>query len=160
MTTIICPNCGHHFNRPLATERKLGWGLSALLLALYKSLHAKLGSIKCPACGRKARGEASKKIGFPWYLQTDRWNSKLHQCRAVKFRIILRNLLKTRNLIENDVACFSNEVENSILWSRSDEQSPMEREKRWKSSLAYFCHSTGVRGSQFFVIMKSVRKLQ
>jgi len=50
-TIVVCPNCGHHFQRPLLTEKRSGVGFSL----------GPLGAIKCPSCGHKAGWEAFKK---------------------------------------------------------------------------------------------------
>jgi len=50
-TIVVCPNCGHHFNRPFITEKRSGFGFS----------FGALGAIKCPQCGYKAGWEAFKK---------------------------------------------------------------------------------------------------
>lgn len=50
-TIVVCPNCGHHFDRPFMTEKKFGFGVT----------FGPLGDIKCPSCGHKAAWGAFKK---------------------------------------------------------------------------------------------------
>ncbi len=50
-TIVVCPNCGHHFDRPFMTEKKSGLGLT----------FGPLGDIKCPSCGFKVGWSAFKK---------------------------------------------------------------------------------------------------
>jgi len=50
-TIVVCPNCGHGFQRPFVTEKRFGLGFSI----------GPLGAIKCPSCGYKAGWGAFKK---------------------------------------------------------------------------------------------------
>jgi uncharacterized Zn finger protein (UPF0148 family) len=48
---VVCPNCGHHFDRPFLTEKRSGLGFT----------FGPLGDIKCPSCGFKGHWRVFKK---------------------------------------------------------------------------------------------------
>jgi DNA-directed RNA polymerase subunit RPC12/RpoP len=51
-TVVVCPSCGHQFDRPFFTEKRSGLGFT----------FGALGDIKCPACGFKGHWGQFKKF--------------------------------------------------------------------------------------------------